>query len=76
MTEKHYREGVRAAEGEAWFNIFRKKKRNKCDVVDDIGLLCLHVQGFISGSLNFVGNRLNAASGRGSGFRRRRSYAW
>lgn len=22
MTEKHYREGVRAAEGEAWFHVF------------------------------------------------------
>ena len=48
MTEKHYREGVRAAEGEAWFNIFpEEENENKCDVVDDIGLLCLHVQGFI-----------------------------
>ena len=26
MTEKHYREGVRAAEGEAWFNIFPEKE--------------------------------------------------
>ena len=26
MTEKHYREGVRAAEGEAWFNIFPEEE--------------------------------------------------
>ena len=26
MTEKHYREGVRAAEGEAWFNVLPEQK--------------------------------------------------
>ena len=26
LTEKHYREGVRAAEGEAWFNIFPEEE--------------------------------------------------
>lgn len=26
MTEKHYREGIRAAEGEAWFYVFPEQK--------------------------------------------------
>ena len=36
MTEKHYREGVRAAEGKAWFNVLPEETGHQHAVFVDL----------------------------------------